>query len=115
MSGGRRYLLDTNIVSETRKAHMSDRVRDFLTERDASSLHISVLTVGELRKGVEIKRGSDPDAAILLKSWVDGLEQSFADRIVAIDTPIARRWGGIVVGSFAARHRYADRGNSADP
>ncbi|PKU21370.1 type II toxin-antitoxin system VapC family toxin [Telmatospirillum siberiense] len=93
MSGGRRYLLDTNIVSETRKVHMNDRVRAFLTEMDASSLYISVLTVGELRKGVEIKRRSDPDAAILLNGWVDGLEQSFADRIVAIDTPIARLWG----------------------
>ncbi len=95
MSGGRRYLLDTNVVSETRKLHMNDRVRAFLTEMDASSLYISVLTVGELRKGVEIKRRSDSDAATLLNSWVDGLEQSFADRIVAIDTPIARRWGAL--------------------
>ena len=93
MSGGRGYLLDTNIVSETRKPHMNERVRAFLSDVDASSLYLSVLTVGELRKGVEIKRKSDPDSAALLSGWVDGLEQSFNDRIITIDGAVARRWG----------------------
>lgn len=93
MKEGRRYLLDTNVVSETRKARMNERVRAFLAGVDAGSLYISALTVGELRKGIEIKRRSDPDAAALLDAWVDGLVRSFADRIVAIDAPVAHRWG----------------------
>jgi len=93
MGGARRYLLDTNVVSETRKASMSEDVRAFLTAVDSSDLYISVLTIGELRKGVEAKRRSDPDSAALLGAWVDGLERSFADRIVPIDIVVASLWG----------------------
>jgi hypothetical protein len=93
VSGGQGFLLDTNIVSETRKPHMNERVRAFLSDVDASSLFLSVLTLGELRKGVETKRKSDPDSAALLGGWVDGLEHSFGDRIIAIDGSVARRWG----------------------
>jgi predicted nucleic acid-binding protein len=98
VSGGRRFLLDTNIVSETRKLQMNERVRAFLTEADASSLYLSVLSVGELRKGVANKQKSDPNGATLLNGWVDGLEQSFATRMIAIDTSVARCWGELSSG-----------------
>jgi toxin FitB len=58
-----RYLLDTNVVSETRRARADERVMAFLAATDTLSLFISALTVGELRKGVEIERRSDPGAA----------------------------------------------------
>lgn len=57
------YLLDTNVVSETRKTRADSSVMAFLTAADAAGLFLSVLTLGELRKGVEAKRRSDPDAA----------------------------------------------------
>ena len=60
---------------------------------DASSLYISVLTLGELRKGVAKKQREDADAAKRLADWVDGLEYSFADRILGIDAATARLWG----------------------
>lgn len=89
----RRYLLDTNVVSETRKVRADEHVMSFLAMADTSSLFISALTVGELRKGVEIKRTEDPDAATRIGAWVDGIELTFADRILPIDTPVARLWG----------------------
>ena len=52
-----------------------------------------MLTLGELRKGVALKRRTDPDAAARLAGWVEGLELSFADRIVGIDAATARLWG----------------------
>ena len=93
MSGGARYLLDTNIVSETRKTRAGERVIAFLGAVDASSLFISALTVGELRKGVEIKRRADPDAAARIGTWVEGIELAFADHILPVDSRVARRWG----------------------
>jgi toxin FitB len=87
------YLLDTNVLSETRKKQANERVVSFLSNVEPSSLYISVLTLGELRKGIAIKAKSDPDAARKLSSWVDGLEYSFADRILSIDTKIASLWG----------------------
>lgn len=93
MSGRVEYLLDTNVLSETRKRQADARVMAFLAAAEPSALYISVLTLGELRKGVALKRRTDPDAAARLAGWVEGLELSFADRIVGIDAATARLWG----------------------
>lgn len=65
----------------------------FLSEAESSALYVSVLTLGELRKGVALKQRSDHAAARLLSEWVDGLEYSFADRVVGLDAATARVWG----------------------
>lgn len=93
MSGRLEYLLDTKVLSETRKKKADAGVIAFLQAADASSLHVSVLTLGELRKGVTKKRREDPEAASRLTEWVDGLEYSFADRILSVDAATARLWG----------------------
>lgn len=89
------YLLDTNVLSETRKQKADPGVIAFLRAAEPSSLFISVLTMGELRKGVAGKklRDPDPDAARRLAAWVEGLEVSFADRMLGIDGATARLWG----------------------
>lgn len=93
MSGGLLYLLDTNVLSETRKKQADARVMAFLAAAEPSALRISVLSLGELRKGVALKARSDPQAAHALAGWVDGLEFSFADRILGIDAATASLWG----------------------
>lgn len=95
MSGQVRYLLDTNFVSETRKPKPDLGVLAFLKSNDPNSAFISVLTLGELRKGVAAKnlRDPDPNAAERLAVWAGGLELSFADRILGIDTATAKLWG----------------------
>jgi len=93
VSGRVEYLLDTNVLSETRKKKADERVTAFLASAEPSALYMSVLTLGELRKGVALKRRSDTDAATSLAGWVDGLEYSFADRILGIDAATARQWG----------------------
>jgi toxin FitB len=87
------YLLDTNVLSETRKSKPDTGVTSFLPTVEPSSVYISVLTLGELRKGVAAKRRRDPGAAKALAAWVDGIEFSFADRVLGIDAAIARLWG----------------------
>lgn len=93
MSGRLEYLLDTNLVSETRKKRADAGVISFLQTAEASSLFISVLTLGELRKGVAKKKREDEFEAKRLADWVDGLEYSFADRILGVDAATARLWG----------------------
>lgn len=93
MSGRLEYLLDTNVLSETRKKHADAGVIAFLLAAEASSLYVSVLTLGELRKGVAKKMREDEYEAKRLSDWVDGLEYSFADRILGIDEATARLWG----------------------
>jgi hypothetical protein len=87
------YLLDTNILSETRKKQADEKVVAFLTSADPSSIYISILTLGELRKGVAQKRRTDPATAASLAAWVDGLEFGFANHILAVDTATAKVWG----------------------
>ncbi len=87
------YLLDTNVISETRKARADGGVIAFLSAADTAGLFLSVLTLGELRKGVAARRRTDPGAADQLGAWVDGIETTFADRVLPVDGVIARRWG----------------------
>jgi hypothetical protein len=92
------YLLDTNVISETRKSRADSGVMAFLSAADAAGLFLSVLSLGELRKGVEAKRRTDPTAAEQLGAWVDGIETTFADRILPVDAAAARRWGELSAG-----------------
>jgi hypothetical protein len=92
------YLLDTDVVSETRKRRADAGVMAFLAAADAGSLFLSVLSLGELRKGVEARRRADPATAALLGAWVDGIETSFADRVLTVDAAVAGRWGELSAG-----------------
>jgi predicted nucleic acid-binding protein len=92
------YLLDTNVISETRKSRPDSNVVAFLSATDAVESFLSVLTLGELRKGVEAKRRSDALMADRLGRWVDGIEWDYAERLLPIDAPTARRWGELSAG-----------------
>jgi predicted nucleic acid-binding protein len=93
VSGRLEYLLDTNVLSETRRKKADAGVISFLQAAEASSLYISVLTLGELRKCVAKKMREDQEMAKRLAGWVEGLELSFADRILDLDAATARLWG----------------------
>jgi predicted nucleic acid-binding protein len=92
------YLLDTNVISETRKARADSGVMAFLSGAEAAQLFLSVLTIGELRKGVEARRRTDSVAADRLGEWVDGIETTFADRVLPISIIVARLWGELSAG-----------------
>jgi toxin FitB len=87
------YLLDTNVLSETRKKKADAGVIAFLQATDSSALYVSVLSIGELLKGIALKGQSDRAAAKALAEWLEGLEAGFADRILPIDAATARFWG----------------------
>ncbi len=93
MSAPVAYLLDSGVLLETRKKKADPGVMAFLQATDSSALYLSVLTIGELRKGIAIKRRTDLAAARALAGWVEGLEFGFADRILPIDAATARLWG----------------------
>jgi toxin FitB len=86
------YLLDTNVVSEIRRGH--DRhVRAWAEQVDDIDLHLSVMTLGEIRKGIELLRGRDPQQAEVFAGWLGELQAGFADRIVPLDARVAEQWG----------------------
>jgi predicted nucleic acid-binding protein len=87
------YLLDTNVVSETRKRRPDAHVERWLADSDPDSHHLSVLTLGEIEKGIAIRARRDVQGSAGLQAWLEGLRLLFAERILGIDDSIARRWG----------------------
>lgn len=89
------YLLDTNVISELRRKQPDRGVVEWLEQRPAAALHLSVLTVGELRKGIETVE--DPRRKAALVDWLEiELPAFFHGRILPIDHEVADRWGRIV-------------------
>lgn len=88
------YLLDTNIISEVRKGRDCDpHVATWYELIDDESIYVSVLVLGEIRKGIERARSTNPGQARALEKWLSTLSQSFADRILTVDLAVADEWG----------------------
>jgi toxin FitB len=91
------YLIDTNVVSETRRRHPDRSVLDWLAETAPHERHVSVLTLGELRRGIERRRRTDKRAAQQLETWLAELVTEHRQQIMPITSQIADRWGTLAV------------------
>jgi predicted nucleic acid-binding protein len=92
------YLLDTNVISELRKGERADpNVTSWFAGLADDEIFLSVLTIGEIRRGVESVRRRDPDAAASLDRWVASLGEAHGDRILPVDRAIAEEWGRLNV------------------
>ena|SRR5690242_9924241 len=89
MSG---FLLDTNCISELVRSKPDPHVVDWMRAADESLLYVSVLTLGEIRKGAAMLPQSK--RRTYLESWLElDLQVRFSGRILAIDNSVADRWG----------------------
>ncbi len=110
------YLLDTNVISELRKGERADPgVSSWFGVLADSEIFLSVVTIGEIRRGIESVRRRDPDSAVALDSWLARLGEAHRNRILPIDRAIAEEWGRmsvpdplpVVDGLLAATARIA--------
>ena len=89
-----KYLLDTNIISEIRKGtRCHPNVAAWYSNLEEESLYLSVLVLGEIRKGIEGLRGRDAGKANVLDLWLEQLQTSFQSQILPVDTTISQEWG----------------------
>lgn len=86
------YLLDTNVISEIRRGR-DPNVTSWAQQVNDFELHVSVLTLGEIRKGIERLRSRDPDRARVFAAWLAELPSRFAKRILPVDAQVADQWG----------------------
>lgn len=90
------YLLDTNVLSELRKRERCHaRVRQWFATVEDDAVFLSVLVVGEVRRGIELIRRRDAVTAHGLDRWLRGLERRFEERILPVTVEICDRWGRI--------------------
>lgn len=88
------YLIDTNIISEVRKGNRCDgNVAAWYASIDDNDLYLSVLVLGEIRRGIERARPTDPAQARALDHWLGAVAKAFSGRILAVDSAVADEWG----------------------
>jgi predicted nucleic acid-binding protein len=88
------FLLDTNVVSELRKESKCSRsVWEWYAGLSEDETFISVLTLGELRRGIELRRLKDAAASQTLERWFQDLKNRHENRIFPITTAICDLWG----------------------
>ena len=98
------YLLDTNVISEIRKKSKANKgVKSFFKQMslDKLQLFISVITIGELRRGVELVRHrGDIQQAKILETWLIGITQEYRDFILPFSSTEAQIWGRLRVPNY---------------
>lgn len=85
------YLVDTNIISEARRK--SPEAVTWLRSVDPAQVYLSVITLGEIMRGIALKQRTDPQAAAHLAEWLAALRAGHSDRILPITDQIAVEWG----------------------
>lgn len=88
------FLIDTNIISEVRKHGSCDpNVAAWYASIDDTDLYLSVLVMGEIRKGIALAERSDRAKASALEAWLNTVDAAFRERILPIDRAVADEWG----------------------
>jgi len=87
------FLLDTVVLSETRKRSRDPSVVTWLSQQRDADLFLSVVTIGEIERGIAQQQTRNPDFAKTLSKWLDRVLTLYGDRILPVDTATARRWG----------------------
>lgn len=92
-----RYLLDTNFISELRKNDRANPgVQAWAMANDPSLCALSVVTLGEIRRGIEDKRRKDPQQAQAIERWLGAMTMKYEAAILPVSLEIADRWGRLM-------------------
>ena len=90
------FLLDTNIVSESRKPKPHGGVMAWLAAQEAATLYISALTIGELQRGIELTRTQDATKAAQIETWLEQVVTS--GQVLTLDAAVCREWARLMHG-----------------
>jgi toxin FitB len=88
------YLLDTNVVSELRRARPHGAVLAWLDSQRDEDLHLSAVTIGEIQSGVEITREQDEAKAAEIEAWLERVAATY--NVLSMDAPIFRAWARLM-------------------
>jgi toxin FitB len=89
------FLIDTVTLSELRKRERDPLVVKWFERQRTSDLFLSVISIGEIERGITRQRTIDPNFATALADWLDKVLSIYGDRVVPFDLTAARRWGAL--------------------
>src|ERR1700681_4029190 len=87
------FLIDTVTLSELRRRERDPLVVKWFEHQRATDLFLSVISIGEIERGIARQRATDPDFAGALAAWLDRAVALYGERVLPFDLPTARRWG----------------------
>ena len=99
------YLLDTDILSAIRRKQRDPNLKEWLRSIQSADVYLSVVTIGEVERGITRQRRNNPKFAEDLESWLDTILLRYEQRILPLSVSIARRWGQL---SGELEHTSAD-------
>lgn len=120
------WLLDTNVLSALRRPERAPQVAAWLAGKPDEALFLSVVTLGEIERGIALQQSRNPAFAADLRLWLDRTMLLFADRLLPFDAEAARIWGGLsarlghpgadlmIAATALARGATVVTGNTAD-
>ena len=99
------FLIDTMVLSELRRRERDPGVVSWIASQRQEDCFLSVVSIGEIERGISKRRVADPAFARQLADWLDALLRLHGQRLLPVDLAIARRWGQL---SAALGHQGAD-------
>lgn len=87
------FLIDTMLLSELRLRQRNPGVVAWISRQRPEDCFLSVMSIGEIERGIARKRTSDAGSAQQLAGWLDQLLRLYGDRLLPVDVGVARRWG----------------------
>lgn len=87
------YILDTNVISAVRRPDRAPKVAAWLRGKAEQDLFLSVITLGEIERGIRLQEPHNPDFARDLRTWLDRTVLLFSDRLLPFEAEDARIWG----------------------
>ncbi len=98
------FLIDTDVLSALRGGERHPAAARWLAAQRTSDLYLSVVTIGEIERGIEQQQRQDPAFSNQLAGWLDRVLAWYGDRVLPVDLGTARRWGQLsaTLGSDSA-------------
>jgi predicted nucleic acid-binding protein len=94
------FLIDTVTLSELRRRERDATVVKWFERQRTTDLFLSVISIGEIERGIARQRGTDPGFAGALAAWLDRVLTLYGERIVPFDLRTARRWGALTAAAL---------------
>lgn len=98
------FLIDTDVLSALAKRRRNNNVEAWIAAQRTGDLFVSVISIGEIERGIARQRRNNPEFASALAAWLDQVLAAYGDRILPFDLASARRWGllSAAIGSDGA-------------